>query len=165
MIKTILVTAGLTVATMGSIHSEISLSHKQGRYDLLVKQIKKNNKDLDIKYAKRIARVVFIECRKANIDPRIVIAILKQESNYKLNAVNKRSADYGIAQINRNTIKSMRLNKTKLLTDLEYSVHAAVEVLSLVKRYSNGDSKWWARYNSRHLNKKNKYYVAVSRYL
>ena len=138
---------------------------KQSPHKHILVQIKHNNKELSNEYAEKIADIVYTKSLELNVDPRLVAAILMQESHYKLSAVNKKSADYGIAQINKHTVKSLRLDKSRLLSDLGYSITAGVTVLASLKHYSASDSKWWGRYHNRHLKEKIKYITMVSRYL
>jgi hypothetical protein len=86
---------------------------------------------------------------KHNVPKKLIKAILKHESNLTLNSINKKTKDYGIAQINIRNIKSYKLNKNKLLTNLKYSVDKGVFIMAYFKnRYENelGD-KWIAKYN------------------
>ena len=134
-------------------------------YDYIVKQIKRNKSDIGDKYAQQLSYLIYTKSIRAGVDPRLIAAILMQESNYKLDAVNKYSADYGIAQINKQTMRKLKLNKKRLLSDLDYSVSAGVQVLASFKKYSTKDFKWWGRYHNRHLKEKIKYITMVSRYL
>lgn len=110
------------------------------------------------------------------INANIYTAILAHESMFKLNAVNERSHDYGIAQINIKNIRNMGLDLDLILTDLEYSLRAGAQVLSYMKkRYSASEANYACRYNvgtvaimsrtqsiicSKYMSKIRKYYVA-----
>ena len=60
----------------------------------------------------------------------LIIAIARVESSYRLGAVNPKSKDYGIMQINEYHVKRGNLNRDKLLGDLEYSFYHGVRVFS-----------------------------------
>ena len=128
-------------------------------------QIVKNNPSLDDKYAKELSIIIDKLAVQFDIKPERLAAILAQESMYKLNAVNHDSRDYGIAQINDKTIKRFGFNKKLLLTDLEYSVKAGAIVLADFKRrYGKREKKYWSRYSSSKLVKRQKYENLVARY-
>lgn len=86
---------------------------------------------------------------KHKISPKLVNAILFVESNHKINAYNKRSKDYGIAQINIRNIKRLGLNKEKLLTSIEYSVEEGIKIMAWFKEKYEPiiGNKWVAKYN------------------
>jgi soluble lytic murein transglycosylase-like protein len=106
--------------------------------DLALAQTKPELKALACKVAKQ-----------HNIDCLLFKAIITQESNWKIDAVNKRSSDYGLTQINIHTIKAYGFDKTKLLTNAEYSLQAGAKVLSYFKKryYAKDKSGWFSRYN------------------
>jgi hypothetical protein len=66
-----------------------------------------------------------------------------------LNRVNKKTKDYGIAQINIRNIKHYKMNKNRLLTDLQYSIDNGVLIMAYFKnRYEKTlGKKWIAKYN------------------
>lgn len=132
-------------------------------------QIVKNNSKIDLNYAYRLSNVINKVATEMNINPKRYAAILAQESMYKLDAKNcwdNECHDYGIAQINKNTIKSFNFDKNKLLTDLEYSVKAGAIVLSDIKKiYGEKEEDFWTRYNASNPIKREKYKKLVTRYL
>lgn len=62
------------------------------------------------------------------VDRSLLSCILKTESNYDLGAVSS-TQDFGIGQINSISIAQHKLDKHKLLTDLEYSIDASAKLL------------------------------------
>lgn len=111
-------------------------------------QIARNNPELSFTYARKLSNIIYKASRKHKIPSDIFTAILKQESNYKLGAINKKSNDYGIAQVNKFNIIKLGLDKDKLLNDLNYSVNAGAKILSwFYKRYGDDDPFWYCRYN------------------
>lgn len=92
------------------------------------------------------------------IDPKLLEAILTVESNLDVSAINHKTLDYGIGQINYRTIASYKFNKERLTKDEFYSVDAAAQVLlALQKQYAKREpATWLCRYNigSRAIDKK-----------
>lgn len=72
-------------------------------------------------------------------------AVLVVESRLQLSAVNRRTLDYGIGQINHKTAKALNLDIVRLTTDLQYSLNAAATVLASMKRYDRAN--YICRYN------------------
>lgn len=73
------------------------------------------------------------------ITPVKLLALLYLESSLRLRAVNSKTADYGLAQINSHTIKRFKLDKERLMNSYSYSVESACKVLwhhrKIVGRY------------------------------
>ena len=128
-------------------------------------QVITNHPGIDREYAQRIANAIDKAAKELDLNPRRLTAILAQESMYTLNAINKKSADYGIAQINHRTIERYGFDKKRLLTDLEYSVKAGAIVLSDFKRmYGKKEKTYWSRYNSSNPERRKAYEILVARY-
>ena len=99
-------------------------------------------------YANDIAMNVNRHCNVP--DRKLILALMKQESDFRLNAVNKRSDDFGILQVNSYHIKS-EWEKGKLVSDLEYSIKKGCEIFhwfertydkyEAVGRYNGGTGK------------------------
>lgn len=124
-------------------------------------------------YAKTPQFYINKYCVEYDINCHIVKAILTQESQLKVNAVNHKSKDYGIGQLNIKIINAYGLNKQLLLSDVKYSVDMSMRQLKWFKdRYKHKEpATWWCRYNVgtakfHKIEKRcNKYIKAVSRYL
>lgn len=139
---------------------------KATKADPIFEQVLKNHPGIDRKYARDIAKAIQKVAIEFGIKPQRLAAILAQESMYTLNAVNKKSKDYGIAQINHKTIESFGFDKKRLLTDLEYSVKAGAIVLADFKRmYGHKEKDYWTRYNSSKPERRAEYKQLVARYL
>lgn len=135
------------------------------RQGISYNQIIKNNPSLDERYATQLSFVVDRVAKEFGIRPERLAAILAQESMYRLDAVNKRSKDYGIAQINHRTIKNFGFDKKLLLTNLEYSVKAGAIVLAdFKKRYGHREKDYWTRYNSSRPEKRQEYKQLVAKF-
>lgn len=128
-------------------------------------QIIKNNPKIDQGYALELATLINQVAVEYNLKPYRLAAIIAQESGYKLNAVNTKSKDYGIAQINQKTIKAFEFDQHRLLTDLRYSIEAGAIVLSDFKRrYGHREKDYWTRFNSSIPEKREEYKQLVLRY-
>jgi len=130
------------------------------------RQVVSNKPDINLAYARKLSRGIVASAKKHNVRHNIYTAILMQESCYKNNAVNKKSKDYGIAQINIKTIVAFKFDKRKLLTDLNYSIDAGAEVLGDFKKrhFKKEGYNYWTRYNTSNLNKRLVYKQKVQKY-
>lgn len=129
-------------------------------------QILRNHPDIEMDYARELAKAIYKVSGELRLRPERLAAILAQESMYTLNAVNKRSKDFGIAQINWRTVERYGFDKKRLLTDLEYSVKAGAIVLADFKRmYGKREKNYWSRYNSSDETKRKEYEILVARYM
>lgn len=90
-----------------------------------------------------------IVAHQHKINPKLVRAFFKVESNNRFHAINKRSKDYGIGQINITNIKKLGLDKNRLLTDKLYSIKASVSIMAFFKNLYEKKlgKKWVAKYN------------------
>lgn len=86
---------------------------------------------------------------KHKVSSKLLAAILMQESRYNVAAVNHKTLDFGMAQINIHNIRTMKLDKQKLLTSMEYSVEAGAKILGTYVRYQKKEPLTWScRYNT-----------------
>jgi hypothetical protein len=68
------------------------------------------------------------ECK--GLDENLVLAVIRVESNFKINAVNKRSNDFGLMQVNNWHVKRFKYDKLKLLTNASYNMKIGCSILS-----------------------------------
>ena len=88
----------------------------------------------------------------------VLQALAFVESSYRVNAINFKSNDFGIMQINEFNIKAYGFSKQKLLTDVDYSINAGAKVFKwfydrypldeAIKRYNCGTRRKCVRYKS-----------------
>ncbi len=114
-----------------------------------------------MQYSLTLARAIVEKSKKYGVSSKILAAILMQESAYKLDATGIRcgvsittgkadcvAIDFGIGQINYKTVRNFNFNRTKLMSDIAYSVDASAKVLSQFKRFQRSEPKtWYCRYN------------------
>jgi hypothetical protein len=121
------------------------------------KPIKKNAVK---KIAKKIAKKVLEVSRDTDVDYRILLSIIKEESNFDQSATND-SGDYSLAQINYGIwnaelkrLKEKPINFKKLNTDIDYSLDIMGKILVYLKENSGRDPLWFAKYHSKTPSKK-----------
>lgn len=110
-----------------------------------------------------LAEPLYASSLKYGMDWRIVLAIFDHESRLKFEAVNWKSRDFGIGQVNYRTILRRKIDLGRLLTDREYAVEASVAILSELKdKYAKIEKKhWWSRYHSPTPRYRKEYYDVV----
>ncbi len=96
---------------------------------LSLTQIFSNKPNLGITGLK-VAKAALIASKKFSIPVNIILGLAYVESSYRLGAVNKSSNDYGIMQVNAYHVRVSKLDKQKLLTDMDYSFYQGTRVFS-----------------------------------
>lgn len=167
MIKQIIVILSLFVPSTIAIPKTVPYNPIPSRdHFVIYNQIYKNNPKLEHNYVYRLAGVIIKAAKKYDLNPKKLSAILAQECRYKLNCINHKTKDYSIGQINIKTVIAFKLNKKRLLEDLEYSVDSSAMILANFKRmYGKKEKNWWTRYNSSNSFKRAQYEQLVSRFM
>lgn len=138
----------------------------------VLSQILKNNPKIDRKYAVLLSEIIYEKTSKFKISPRLMTAIIMQESAYKPSTRNcyilngKTRCDYCMTQINDHTIVRYHFDKDRLMHDLPYCIEAGVRVLNGFKEvYAKKEPvDYWTRFNANNPEKRSAYRVAVNRY-
>lgn len=88
------------------------------------------------------------EAKAANIDYKLVLAILAHES-HNCQLPTTTATDLGCMQISRETAIAMGLDLYRLVVDRRYNIKAGVSVLTYLQfQFHNGEPKtWYCRYN------------------
>lgn len=114
---------------------------------------------------------VYTYAQKYNIDPYIMLALIKVESNFDQAAVSE-TGDYSLAQINYAVwnkeleSKGMKLDYEKLQKNSSYAIEKMAIILSLIKkRHAKKDPHWYGRYHSNTKKYKKRYLKKVNHYL
>lgn len=130
-----------------------------------ISHILKTEMKLSEEKSNRLATKIAFAAKKYGIDPRIMISIIKVESNFKQEATNFESCkrtkqikcgDYSLAQINYESwsvnfpkMGRKALDLQRLKTDESYALFRMAEILSILKnQYEKTDKTWFARYHS-----------------
>ena len=98
------------------------------------------------------------------VDPFLVVAIAKIESDFVLNkkngyyrdvytdggeAIKKYvTTDYCMMQINQSNLSRLKISARKLLSDPEYCIRSGIKILASFKQFKRHEPYWWTRYNS-----------------
>lgn len=106
-----------------------------------------------------ISKIIYKTAKKYNIDYKIILAILKIESNFEQSAINKYKCkkdnscgDYSIAQINYKTWKDiLQLDIQKLKSSNAYAIDKMGKILSIIKKRRKSKSLWFLDYHSRNV--------------
>jgi soluble lytic murein transglycosylase-like protein len=123
-----------------------------------LEQVKHNKPSISELKAVAIANTIDAAADKYKVPANVLAAIAMQESSYVLSAVNARSNDYGLMQINQYNIDAYGFDKLLLLTDLKYSVDAGAKVFAwfykryglerAIRSYNGGTSKGVMKWKS-----------------
>lgn len=136
------------------------------------KMIKVVQPDLEKNERNRIAYNLYNTSKKYNVDPKIMIAIIGTESDFRNHKVST-TGDLSMAQINPKVWNKefermglAKLNMKKLKKDEAYALTKMAEILTILKqRHAKKDTKWFARYHSHTKKYKNQYSVKVEKRL
>lgn len=106
--------------------------------------------------------------QKYSLDPFLLLAIIKVESNFNQRAISS-TGDYSLAQINYKVWKKeldrkgVKLNFYKLKTNYAYALETMGYILKILKdNYGKNDPRWYARYHSNTMKHKLSYYKKVN---
>lgn len=113
-----------------------------------LEQVKHNKPSIEHKFAVKISNLFDEMADKYKVPANVIAAIAMVESSYRLNAVNKRSKDFGIMQVNLYNIKAYNFDKQRLLNDVRYSIEAGVIVFQWFYKIYNTAEEAVKRYNA-----------------
>lgn len=102
----------------------------------------------------KVAAAIDTMSIRYNIPKKVLLSIIKIESNFKSNAVSP-TGDYSIVQINLKIwnkefvrLGLSKIDKAKLVSSDEYAIGKMCKILNIIKSRSPRDPKWYARYHS-----------------
>ena len=129
-------------------------------------------KKMKNKHNKIITNLVYKTSKKYELNPKIILAILKLESNFEQSGMNKykcdgkkECGDFSIAQINYKTWKkSANLNLDKLKSNNAYAIDKMGWILSDIRKRHPKDKLWFLRYHSRNYLLRIRYLKILERY-
>jgi len=135
--------------------SEYKKAVAESQIKKMAKMIYKVEKSVDEDRALRLARYIYFQSQKHKLDPKIIIAIIDTESDFRQEAESS-TGDLSLAQINPDVwVKEfVRLNKggldiERLKIDEAYAIDRMAEILHILKdRFAKNDPHWYARYHS-----------------
>lgn len=103
----------------------------------------------------KLALAIWNNSQKTGIDWRLAVAIFYQESSLTLDPQNclktNKCNDLGIGQVRYSVWgRELKIDKTKMLTDVNYAVSKSFDVLHYYKsQYADRELNWYTRYHSR----------------
>lgn len=121
---------------------------------MLTRFVEKTNPTLTPAEAQRIAGIIEKVADEQGIDVILFAAVIRQESHFKNGQKvchfvnNRRTCDYGIAQVNSFWVDEWELDASKLKNDVEYNITVAAKILKGVLDRSKGDKFAYSLYNS-----------------
>lgn len=102
-------------------------------------------------YADLLAEVIEAKSDEFKVPSNVIAAIMFVESSYDQYAYNTKTKDFGLMQVSMFHVRKKKLNKRRLLIDIEYNVHHGVKIFSwfyrrykldhAIMRYNQGTRK------------------------
>ena len=133
------------------------------------KDITKLNNKLEQAYLESLVISIDKHSKEYKVNPKIVIAIFKAESNFNINAVNYESRDFGIGQINALNMKHYEFDLGKQMTNLDYAIKNTYIILNdLRNKYCSKSvehTQWFTRYHSYSSARRKIYYNVLKPFL
>jgi hypothetical protein len=130
--------------------SSVSLAKQRSNYVAIevYDQIRRIRPDMNENYRLQLSIEIKMACNKYKIPCQAFTAVLAQESMFRTSAVNMKTLDFGIGQVNRKTAAAHGFCETKLVTERQYSIDAAAQVFAyFYRRFGATESLYWCRYN------------------
>lgn len=135
--------------------SETDLKEEEEKVAKVIQSFYKKpiSKNLDL-----IAKAVVEASDDKDLDYKLMIAIMKVESDFRQHVVSS-TGDISVAQIRYETwsedlwkVKKIKLDRNRLKKDPKYAIQMMSEVLDVLRqRHADKDPHWYARYHSRTL--------------
>lgn len=128
------------------------LEHKTAQVQQMIQAVEKSvPEERQVRLARSIAAV----SERYQIDPKIIVAIIDTESDFRHHMVSS-TGDLSLAQINPRVwskelvrLGRLPLAKDELHKSEEYAIERMSEILSIIKeRHAKKDPQWYSRYHS-----------------
>lgn len=132
-------------------------------------------KGMTARRARHLARLIEYWSDYYHVDPKLIAAILRQESDFESgikscwDVIRHRepavTCDYGIAQVNEIWIEVWNLDPVLLQNDDGYGIAVAARILTRLQKYYGDEPDWYGRYNSAVPSKKAVYLEQLDQFL
>lgn len=109
----------------------------------IVTQIKRLQPSLKPIDQKRLAKALRDTAKKCGIPWEILLSIAFHESGLNRHAVNHKTHDYGLTQINEKMILTLGLDPRRLVEDERYALEAACRILEENRTKHSGQVTYW----------------------
>lgn len=116
---------------------------KLGPVDPIATQVGRLQPKMQSPARHRLAAALRDVSRECGMPWQILLSVAFHESSLKTGAVNAKTRDYGLTQINDKTILNLRLDRSRLLTDERYALGAACRVLSENRTKHASTFRYW----------------------
>jgi len=141
---------------------------KEHQIDFIYSLITKVKNNISEERAQYIAEHIYESATHYQIDPKVIIAIIDTESNFRKGMISH-TGDLSLVQINPQVwnrefarLRMTLIDPELLQADEAYAINLMCEILSIIKnRHSETDARWFARYHSRTKKFKDLYHQKV----
>lgn len=86
------------------------------------------------KSARKYAKIIDKYADEYDVDWKVAVAIIKQESDFVPGEINDNYQDFGIGQLNYRNIKKRHIDLVKLLSDQDYAIRQTFMILADIKK-------------------------------
>ena len=124
----------------------------------IAENIRSLNPSISDKRATHLSKIINRESKRYDIDPNIITAILKQESNFKpaqkvCYIVHRQHAcfvtcDFGVGQINQIWLNKWGLSEEEVVKNEDLNIHLTAKILSMIRHQFGEEEGFWSRYNT-----------------
>ena len=119
-----------------------------------------------------LAKKIYVTSRNYSIDPKLILAIIATESNFRNDVVSS-SGDFSLGQINvkiwNKEFKRLgidSIDKKELQKSEDYALKKMGEILTILKnRHKKEDPRWYSNYHSRTKKLKTIYSKKIEKHL
>jgi hypothetical protein len=114
--------------------------------------------EIDRRYARRLGRLIDYWAGRFDLDPDLLVAIIRAESYFEPDTMvcwpapwkgkDETTCDHGLAQINEVWVDEWKLDSFRLVHDDAYNIMVAARLLARLKKAHGDEPDWYGRYHS-----------------
>lgn len=147
------------LAVIGNIQAGNYRTPAFYKYNPIFEHIVQISPRISDKKAFEISNIIAKYTKKYHIEAELFTAILRQESNFRLESKGCRygldenynetkvCADFGISQVYYKTARRYKFDIERLTKDLDYSIKCGIIILRDIQKRYGHEKDWWTRYN------------------
>jgi hypothetical protein len=146
---------------------EVKEAHAPRAVDETAQYIQTLRPKMNPNRAKRLGQSIDYWAQKYDLDPDLMVALLRVESNFESGLKScwpapwideeAQTCDHGLAQINETWVRKWNLDPDRLVHDDHYNIWVQARLLAWLKRYFGHEEDWHGRYHSGTPSKKARY--------